>query len=87
MERRQNLLLGIFVAIMTLVFVFLGLYSNSGVDKYQTKLHKAEIDGLLDKKLRGGDGGERSIWVSQESQPFVSCAGDVDPTRTLSVMW
>ena len=57
--RRQSIILGAIFFIITLGFVFLGNFNNSITEK--------DLD-LFNKNLRGGD--ERSIWVSQNSQPF-----------------
>lgn len=60
-QRRQNIFLGIFVLIMTLVFVSLGVFNNRA---------NGDLVGF-DANLRGASD-ERSVWVSQKSQPFVS---------------
>ena len=59
---RGNMMLGIFLFTIILVFLFLGSFSRSSA--------KTDLD-LFNKNLRGGSD-ERSIWVSQNSQPFVS---------------
>jgi len=58
-QRRQNIFLGIFVLIMTLVFVSLGVFNNRA---------NGDLVGF-DANLRGASD-ERSVWVSQKSQPF-----------------
>jgi len=68
-NRRQNLILGTFIVVITFIFVDLGLFNNSIVNRYQNKISQAKRDFNLDKNLRGGDE-ERNIWVSEESQPF-----------------
>ena len=61
MQRRQNIILGIFVLVMTFVVVSNGVFNN-----------RANGDLVrFDANLRGASE-ERSIWVSQKSQPFVS---------------
>lgn len=76
-KRRQNIILGTIVVVITLTFVAIGIINNFNVDYYHKRMIRAEttIDykNDRDKNLRGGDE-ERDIWVSQESQPFVSVA-------------
>ena len=68
MQRRQNLVLGIFVFTMTLVFIAIGVSVNSSANAINQVNTNSDH---FDKNLRGG-AEERSIWVSQKSQPFVS---------------
>ena len=69
-HRRQNWVLGIFIVAITFLFVSLGLFNNANANK----INLENLNLELDKNLRGASE-ERSIWVSQNSQPFVSPCG------------
>jgi len=62
---RQNFLVGMFVVAIAFSLITIGLLRSyiSNLDNYQN------TDLNVDKSLRGGDE-ERSIWVSEKSQPF-----------------
>ena len=64
---RQNFLVGMLVIAIVFSLVTIGSLSSytSNLDNYQN------IELNVDRNLRGGDN-ERSIWVSEKSQPFVS---------------